>query len=306
MTGQQQQDLMGGAEAPLRFALLALVLGNIALAFGPIFVRMATAGPEGIGPTAAAFWRIALATPFLFLIARIAGQPARRLPSGLFWLFLAAGILFAADLAAWHFGILKTKLANANLLGNSTSFLLPAYAYLAARAWPSRMQGLALGLAVAGTALLMGRSYDLSPQNLVGDLLCLLAGAFYTAYLVLVADARRGMAAWPVLAWVTAMSIAPLLLASLALGERIMPADWTPLLLLALFSQIIGQGFMIYAVGRVSHLLFGITLLLQPIVSAIMGLAWYGEALSTLDWMGAALIGLAMVIVQQPEPKRGS
>ncbi len=301
MAGLQHQDLTGRESGRLRFGLTALLIGNLALAFGPVFVRMATAGADGIGPVAAAFWRIALATPFLFLIARLARQKFGRTSGGQMWLFLIAGILFAADLAAWHFGIMQTKLANANLLGNSTSFLLPAWAFLAARAWPSRMQGLALSLALAGAVLLMGRSYELSPANLAGDLLCLLAGAFYTAYLVMMADARASMPPWPVLALVTAMSVFPLLGASAMLGERLIPADWTPLLLLALLSQIIGQGLMIYAVGRVAPLLFGITLLLQPMVSALIGWHSYNEPLALADWIGAGLIGLAMVIVRQPE-----
>jgi drug/metabolite transporter (DMT)-like permease len=301
MSGENPQEVSAQHIAPLRFGLTALLLGNLALAFGPVFVRIATSGPAGIGPVAAAFWRIALAAPVIFLIARMAGQPAHRFPRALGWHFLFAGCLFAADLAAWHFGIMQTKLANANLLGNSTSFLLPAWAFLVARAWPSRMQGVALGLAFGGAALLMGRSYELSPANLVGDLLCVLAGAFYTAYLVMMATARSTMKPWPVLAWVTVMSVVPLLAASLALGERLLPANWTPLLLLSLFSQIVGQGLMLYAVGRVTPVLFGITLLLQPMVSALVGWYAYQEPLSTADWIGAALIGLALVIVQQPD-----
>ena len=296
MARGQEQEMVSGVQAPLRFGLAALIVGNLALAFGPLFVRMADTGP-----VAAAFWRIALAAPALFVIARVAGQPARRLAPAMLTLFLISGALFAADLASWHLGILRTKLANSNLLGNSTSFLLPLYAFAAARVWPTRMQGMALGLAGAGAALLMGRSYDLSPQNFAGDLLCLLAGAFYTGYLVLMARARDDMAAWPVLAWTTLASAPPLLIFALVLGERIMPTHWTPLIALALLSQIIGQGLMIYAIGKVAPLLFGIVLLIQPVVSAAFGWFLYNERLGLADLVGAALIGLAMVIVRQPE-----
>ena len=300
MARGQEQEMVSGVQAPLRFGLAALIVGNLALAFGPLFVRMADTGP-----VAAAFWRIALAAPALFVIARVAGQPARRLAPAMLTLFLISGALFAADLASWHLGILRTKLANSNLLGNSTSFLLPLYAFAAARVWPTRMQGMALGLAGAGAALLMGRSYDLSPQTFAGDLLCLLAGAFYTGYLILMARARDDMAAWPVLAWTTLASAPPLLIFALVLGERIMPTHWTPLIALALLSQIIGQGLMIYAIGKVAPLLFGIVLLIQPVVSAAFGWFLYDELLGPADCMGAALIGLAMGIVRQPDPKAG-
>lgn len=300
MARGQEQDLVSGREAALRFGIPALILGNICLAFGSWFVRMADTGP-----IAAAFWRIALATPFLFLIARTMGDPARKLGRATFALFALSGIFFAVDLASWHLGILQTKLANANLLGNSTSFLLPLYAFAVARQWPTRMQAVALTFAGVGAALLMGRSFELSPRNLAGDLLCLLAGAFYTAYLVLMSRARSGMGQWPVLAWSTVMSALPLLLMALAIGERLVPHNWAPLVALALLSQIVGQGLMIYTVGRIPPLLFGLTLLLQPMISALVGWIAYDETLGLADWAGAVLIGLALVMVSQPDRGTG-
>ncbi len=299
MARGQEQDLVSGKQAVLRFGIPALILGNLCLAFGSWFVRMADTGP-----IAAAFWRIALATPFLFVIARAMGDPARKLGRLTFALFALSGLFFAVDLAAWHLGILQTKLANANLLGNSTSFLLPLYAFAVARQWPTRMQAIALTLAGVGAVLLMGRSFELSPRNFAGDLLCLLAGAFYTAYLVLMSRARSGMGQWPVLAWSTLMSAPPLLLMTLVVGERLVPHDWTPLVALALLSQIIGQGLMIYVVGRIAPLLFGLTLLLQPMVSALVGWVVYHEAFGIADWIGASLVGLALVLVSQPDRKR--
>lgn len=299
MARGQEQELISANEAKLRFGLPALVLGNLCLAFGPLFVRMADTGP-----IASAFWRIAIAVPFLFVIARAVGDPARRMGRAMFGLFLLSGLYFAADLAAWHLGILQTKLANSNLLGNSTSFLLPLYFFAVARQWPTRMQGIALTLACAGVVLLLGRSFELSSRNFTGDLLCLLAGAFYTAYLVLMGRARIGMGQWPVLAWSTLMSALPLLLMALAMGEQLVPRNWTPLIALAFLSQIVGQGLMIYAVGRIAPLLFGLTLLLQPMVSALIGWIVYQERLGTADWAGAVLIGLALVLVSQPDRRK--
>lgn len=281
-------------DAPaLRWGFTALVAGNICLAFGPVFVRLADTGP-----IASAFWRITLAIVPLFLIAWRAGERIRLPARSWLWLFALSGLFFAADLAAWHIGILETKLANANLLGNSTSFLLPAYAYVAARTWPTRSQSMALCLAAVGALLLMGRSYELSPENLIGDLLCVLAGAFYTAYLVFMSRARDTMSPWAVLAWSTLMSAAPLFVAALAYGDIMWPNRWSPLLGLALFSQIIGQGLMIYAIGRVAPLLFGITLLIQPVVSASYGWLVYGEKLAGIDWIGAGMIAVALMLVR--------
>jgi drug/metabolite transporter (DMT)-like permease len=113
--------------------------------------------------------------------------------------------------------------------------------------------------------------------------------------------ARAALDSWTLLAWSTLATILPLLGIAALLGEAIWPQDWGPVAALALVSQVIGQGAMVYALGKVSPLLFGLALLTQPIVSAMMGWLSFGERLSAPDWAGMALIGLALILVRQPD-----
>lgn len=274
-------------------ALLALIAANAALAFGPWFVRLADTGP-----VAAGFWRIALAAPLLALLAHAGSRRPFASARGLGWTLALSGLLFAGDLAAWHAGIHQTKLANATLFGNAATFVFPLYAFLAARAWPTRRQGSALALAAIGAGLLMGRSYQLSPENLVGDLLCLLAGLLYAGYFILMARARTRLAPLPALALSSLAAALPLWLAAAALGERILPGDWWPLIALALVSQVIGQGLMIYALGQLSALVVGLALLTQPVIAATIGWVAYGERLGIADLAGAVLVAAALVMVR--------
>lgn len=285
---------------PTALVLLALLSGNLALAFGPWLVRSAD-----VGPSASAFWRMALAIPFLFLIAARSKQPLRLSRTALYWTMILSGAFFALDLAAWHIGILKTKMANATLFANAASLLFPLWGFLVARSWPGRGEGFAFALAVAGTALLLGRSAELSRETLIGDLLCLAAGIFYTFYLIVIMKARNELPSWTLLAWSTLATVPPLWLIAFGLGEQIMPTDWTPVIALAIVSQLVGQGLMVYVLGKVSPLLFGLALLTQPVISASIGWWRYGETLAPLDWVGAALIAAALVIVRLAEtPER--
>ena len=281
---------------PAGLVLLALVGGNLALAFGPWMVRS-----TDVGPSASAFWRMALAVPFLFLIARGTRQRLILPRRALYWTMALSGAFFALDLAAWHIGLLQTKLANATLFANAASLLFPVWGFIIARALPSRLEGIAFALAVAGTALLLGRSAELSSQTLIGDLLCLAAGVFYTAYLIAIMQAREELDNWVLLAWSTLATAPPLLLIALGLGEQIIPQNWTPVILLAIISQLIGQGLMVYVLGKVSPLLFGLALLTQPIVSALVGWLEYDEVLTPIDWVGAALIAGALIMVRLAE-----
>jgi len=278
------------------FAFPALILANLFLAAGPWMVRLAD-----VGPVAAGFWRLALALPFLAFLAwrQHRGRPV---PGwGLVTLVVLGGLFFAADLAAWHEGILRTKLANATLFGNFASFLFAIYGFVLLKRLPRPVQGVALLLAAAGVALLLGNSYELSHAYFAGDLLALLAGLFYTFYLIAVDRARRAMAPFPVLAIATIAGTLPLLLFALMLGEPVMPHDWTPVILLSISSQLIGQGLLVYAMGHLSPVVVGLCFLTQPIASAAIGWSAYGERLSLTDGIGALLICIALVLIRAPE-----
>ena len=293
MSGTASEEKLGGGGA--RYGIAALLIANALLALGPLFVRMADTGPVASG-----FWRMALALPVIAVMAHFGPKSSGRMTPVLILVIAASGILFAADLASWHVGILRTKMANATLFGNSASLIFPVYGFVVARLWPTRRQGLALLLALVGAAVLMGRSAELSPEHLVGDLLSLLAGVFYAAYFIAIARARETLAPLPLLAASTLASALPLLILALALGEQVMPTHWTPLVALALCSQVMGQGLMVYALGRISPLVIGLTLLTQPIVAAFVGWLMFDETLGALDLFGAVLVGLALVLVRQP------
>ena len=279
-----------------RFAFLAVLIGSSALAFGPWLVRL-----SGTGPVAAGFWRLALALPFLFVIAAMTHQPIHWPGRKLALLVAFAAFFFAADLAAWHVGIHMTKLGNATLFGNVSSFAFAGWGLWIARRWPSPVQGAALGLAAIGAALLMGSSFELSHRNFTGDLLALLAGLLYTGYLIAVQTGRGSLKPMPLLFLSSAFGAAMLLPVALAFGERIIPTDWTYVLLLALGSQVIGQGLLVYGIAHVPPLIVGLVLLTQPAISAFVGWTVYGEKLQLLDWVGAAAIATALVLVRLPQ-----
>jgi drug/metabolite transporter (DMT)-like permease len=278
------------------FAFAALLLGSSALALGPWLVRLA-----GVGPVAAGFWRLFLALPFLFLIARLAGQPVHWPGRALGMIVAFAGLFFAADLAAWHVGIHMTKLGNATLFGNVASFAFAAWGLWLARSWPSPVQAASLILAAVGAALLMSSSAELSLRNLHGDMLALFAGLLYAGYLISVERAREKLAPLPLLFLASAFGAAMLLPFSIALGETVVPADWTFIVVLAISSQVIGQGLLVYAIGHLSPLIVGLALLTQPAISALVGWLAYGETLQALDWVGAAAIAAALVLVRLPQ-----
>jgi drug/metabolite transporter (DMT)-like permease len=273
-------------------ALAALLVGSSLLAFGPLLVRLAD-----VAPTASAFWRMALAAPVVVAVAllRRPGRPAQ-LPWGL---GLLAGAFFAADLAAWHAGIVRTTTANATLFANTTAFMLAGWSLLVLREPADRKTLLPLLIAGAGAALLLGASANVSPQHLAGDLLSLLAAAFYTGYLLTIMRMRGRHQTATVIALATAASALLLLPLALLLPGPFWPQDWRPVVALAVSSQLLGQGLMIFASGRLPAPILALGLLVQPVVSAVAGVALLGDRLGPPEILGAALILVALARVRR-------
>jgi drug/metabolite transporter (DMT)-like permease len=273
--------------------LAALLVGNAALALGPYFVRLADSGPISAG-----FWRVTLALPLLFLFARGEPRPAAPLSRKLLLAIALGGVFFALDLSSWHIGIGFTRLGNAALFGNSGSLILMVWGYVAWRRWPRMREWLGIAAAFAGAAILLGRSFEVSTQTLIGDLFCLLAGLLYAGYLLILQDARRVLPSWRLLSWSGAAGVPVLLIAALFHGEPFWPQHWGPLVALAFSSQIVGQGMLVYALRHFSPLAIGLGLLTQPAIAALAGWLAFGEMLGAIDVVGMALLASALVVAR--------
>ena len=163
------------------------------------------------------------------------------------------------------------------------------------------MQMLAFGVACVGALLLMGNSYELAPENLPVTFYAF-SRAFYTLVIYCRYNARAGRWAagecWPCR---LRPAFPPMLVFAWLLGEQIMPQNWTPLVVLALSSQIIGQGLIVYAIAYFSPLVIGLVLLIQPVIAAVIGWFAFQEGLTLTDAVGAALVALALVLIRLPE-----
>ncbi|WP_086607251.1 DMT family transporter [Erythrobacter donghaensis] len=290
--GAGKAELVGERAPPAAWLLLlALIGGNVALAIGPWFVRVADTGP-----VAAGFWRLFLALPFLVLLARANGQRLTGMPATTLALVALGAVTFALDLASWHIGIGMTRLGNATLFGNAGSIVLLFWGFLVARTLPGRLEWLAIIFALTGAAILLGRSLEISHETLVGDLFSVTAGLLYAVYLLTLQGARGQFGSWSLLVWVSLFGAPVLLAIALLLGEPVWPTDWTPVIGLFVCSQLIGQGLMVFALKYFPPLVVGLALLTQPVVASIYGWLAFGEVLSPLDIVGMVLVGAALAV----------
>jgi drug/metabolite transporter (DMT)-like permease len=272
-------------------ALGALLAGAAFIALSPIFVRVSEAGP-----TATAFWRVALAVPALWILCWL--NPRRTAPASpdrrRWMLLIAAGLAFAGDLAFWHTSIKLTSVANSTLLANLASIFvtLAAWIFLRQRPTPVFLAGLAAAL--AGVLLLVHTSLQFSATALAGDALGVVTAMFYAAYLLAVKGLRdRGETTLHLMAVATTLTAVVLFPVAAATGEPMLPETargWWILAGLALVSHAAGQGLIAYALAHLPAAFSSVSLLFQPVMAALFAWLLLAEPLVPLQIAGGAIV----------------
>ncbi|PWR25049.1 DMT family transporter [Zavarzinia aquatilis] len=283
------------------WALPALALGAAFIGCSPIFVRLSE-----LGPTATAFWRLALALPLYYAWMKVAdrNRPAAppRLPAGSRRRLLLAGLLFTGDLFSWHWSIHMTTVANSTLLANFAPVFVVFGAWLLFGDRPRPVFLAGLALTVAGAACLIGDSFSIGAQNAVGDGLALVTAFFFGTYLLTVKDLRERIDAPRLMLWsslVTALALLPLALLS---GESIWPTSldgFLVLLGLAWISQALGQGLIAEAFGHLPAGFSSLVILVEPLSAAILGWLLLNEALGPWQALGGALILFGILVARR-------
>lgn len=298
--------MSGPAERP---ALAALLLGAVGIAFAPIFVRWALHWEAaGTGPTATAFWRLALAAPLLWAWSR--RGPAAGRPTS--WRETARvalpGLFFAADLGVWHWSILYTSVANSTLLANLAPVFVTLGGFVVFRRRFTRLFLFGMVLAIAGAALLLGASLRLGGTHVKGDALGLLTAVFYASYILAVGHLRARFSTLSLMAWSSASAAVVLLPVALLGGESMLPAaprGWLVLAGLALVSQIGGQGLIAYALAHLPAAFSSVTLLVQPVSATLLAWVFFAEAVGGRQAVGAVIVLAGILVARRGSTPHG-
>jgi drug/metabolite transporter (DMT)-like permease len=286
-----------------RAAFLCLLAGGCAIAFAPIFVRLAS--PE-VGPVGSAFWRCALAVPLLWAFVLFAPTKAATPASAQAKApLLLAGLFFAADLGVWHWSIVWTSVANSTLLANLAPIFVTLAGWLLWKRRVSRLFLAGMVVAIAGMFILVGPNFFTGGTRLVGDALGALTAVFYAGYFLSIKVARdAGASTLRLMAWSTTVTAIVLLPVALLSPQPLVPVSasaWAVMLALAVVTQIGGQGLIAYAFAHLPASLSSVSLLIQPVVATLAAWALFHESVGA-----AQLVGGATVLAGIWLAKRGS
>jgi drug/metabolite transporter (DMT)-like permease len=285
-------DRTDASELP---ALLALFTGALAIGSSGIFVRLSETGP-----TATAFWRGALALPFLALWVWLARRENFSVRATLREpLFLWAGIFFAGDLLLWHWSLLLTSIAASTLEANCAPLLVTVLAWVLWRERPRPAFLLAIALAFGGMLLILVPKLGSGGHALLGDVLGLGTACFYAGYILIVARLRAHHGTGIVM--LTTTVVFTVILLPLALTQKFLPTTphgWWLLLGCALSAQVLGQSLIAYALAHLPATFSAVGLYAQVIAAAAY--AWFllGERLAPVQILGGVIVLVAIAFAR--------
>ena len=280
-----------------RLALAALLAGAVAIGGSPIFVRLSE-----VGPMATAFWRVALAfLPFLFAMRLMPQATADARPSSVrdYVLLLLPGVFLTVDLAAWHLSLTMTSVANATLLSNLAPVFVTLGSWLIfrTRITPVFLTGLAMTL--AGVVVLKGGPPTVGDGDMAGDATAIVAAVFYAGYMLAIGYIRSRFSTLRIMVWSTVSAAICVLPFALFFESALLPVTlygWAIVLGLALVCHVGGQGLVTYALAYLPTAFSALTLLLQPVVAAILAWVLLAEPVGPMQALGGAIV-LAGILV---------
>ncbi len=284
-----QTDMTSNKTFPA-LAFASLLMGGMAIGFAGIFMRL-----SDVNPLASAFWRMALAAPFLwawaFAVRAQDKDAGKRTDFGKS--LVLAGIWFAGDMGIWHLSLHYTTVANATLLSNFAPVFIALWMWIAYRVRFAPVFIVGMAVALIGAIMLVGPNASGGDHKLLGDGLGLASAVFYAAYQLVIKDARAQYSTARLMAWsttVTGLALLPFALTAPGNFWPVQLAGWLPLLALALVAQIGGQTVIAYAFAHLPASLSSVSLLIQPLTAAVAAWLIFQEALGLLQILGGALL----------------
>jgi drug/metabolite transporter (DMT)-like permease len=280
-------------------ALSALVLGGICLGCSPILVRVSE-----LGPIATAFWRSALALlPLAASFATGADTATRTMPRRLSEHTTAAlpGVALGGDLMTWHISIHLTSVTNSTLLANMAPVVVTLVTWVFLRRPPRRAFLFGLALSIAGVFVLnSGGSRTNSHWH--GDVVALVAACFYAGYFMLLARARRLFSTSVVMLWSTTAAAVCILPVALIFEPAFVPtmlAGWAVVLALGWVVHAGGQGLVAFSMAWLPATFSSLTLLIQPVVAAVLAWMFLGEPLTAAQAAGGTIVIVGIVLARR-------
>ena len=275
-----------------------LIIGAIAIAFSPIFVRF-----SDVDPIMTAFYRIFISLPFFLFFSSFNIIEKVKFPefNNSYVIFVVSGIFFALDLICWHWSIKLTTVSKATFLSNLAPIVVIIFSLIFLKERFSKFFYLAALLSMVGMLMLLGESFKFNKSQFIGDLLGVLTAVWYGSYIVTISQLRKKYNSTSIMFLSGIVTAIILLIVSILFEQSLIPQSLftiTIIFLLGFICQFMGQSFITYSLAYLSASLSSLCLLIQPIAATVLAYFFFEEKLTTIQFFGSALILIGIYIAR--------
>lgn len=279
------------------FGFIALTLiAESFLIYASILVKISEVSPIMLG-----FYRIFLALPIFALFS--ISKKGFCLPQKRDLLFMIlSGVFFGLDLLFFNLALRNTSVANVNLISSLACFVLVPIGLIFFGEKLRLFFVLGALIAIVGVFVLINGKNALSVANPFGDMLAFLSMVSYSGFLALIYNLRRKYETLQIMFFSGLGAGGFLLIAGSVIEGFSLPSDskqWLIVALIALFGQVLGQGFFGYIMGKISAQLSSLLLLFSPVIAALMGYVILGEYISAMEILGIFIILFGVFLAQR-------
>ena len=280
---------MPASRSPRPFDLIVLFIGVVAVSTSAVFIRQADAPSIVIAAS-----RMLLATAPFLLIAGVRGDQLLSPNPMARWLTLGTGLVLALHFVVWIKSVQETSVVTSVVLVTTAPLFVALASGPLLGEKPTRNVWIGLGIAAAGTMVMVSEDFGAGRDTLMGDLFALIGAVCAAGIFLAGRQVLSGGGDWFPFSTMT-YSIAALVLAGLVLlsGESFSgysDKTYVYLVLIALVPQVIGHTAINRTLGQMPAFAVSLAVMGEPLGATLLAALLLDETPTALQLAGGVIV----------------
>ncbi len=275
-----------------------LTISVVSLSFSAIFVRFSESDPIVIAAYRTLFATVMI-LPLLYVERHSLSIKIRDVG-----IMIGIGVILALHLGLWITSVTLTSIANSVILVQIHPIFVGVLGYIILRERQSSRSVLGIGLGILGIVVMIGLPSGSFPQEVLGNIMALLAGLALGAYLLLGRWLRQGVSISVYAFSIFSVATLVLFITALVQGKDLVPGpdlgrEITILIIYGFSAGIMGHTLYNWALKYVPATMVSLSLLGEPVLAPFLAYLILGESLSFLTLVGGAMILAGIYLAKQ-------
>jgi drug/metabolite transporter (DMT)-like permease len=281
--------------------IMVLLAGIISISFAAIFIRFCNDVPAVMIAT----YRLTIASLILLGFFKLKGYSFKKVRKEDFLLSLLGGLFLALHFVLWITSLKYTSVASSVVLVTTNPIFVGIFSYFLLKEKQNIELIIGIVLCFMGSILIAAgdSGFDklifANRDALLGDILALAGAIMASGYLIVGSKVRERL---DILTYITTVyAVAAFILLAISIAMEIpftgyQNSSYIYMALLAIVPQLIGHTSINWALKHLKASMIAITILGEPIGATILAYIFFGESISSFQFIGIISIFTAILV----------